>query len=124
PSSVAQWGTRAGRPPLQTGTWYHVAVTNVGNHATLYLNGTAVGSADVPIDTPSGTQFYMGSLAGDSNRQLNGLTDEAAVYNRALSPAEIQWIYNAGSAGKHQTITGSATVTVSANTTSPLLPSG
>jgi hypothetical protein len=100
-----------------------VAVTNVGNYVTLYLNGTAVASGNLNVYTPSGTQFYMGSPAGDSNRQLDGLTDEAAVYNRALSPAEIQWVYNAGSVGKHQTITGGASVTVGTSTASPLLAS-
>jgi hypothetical protein len=62
----------------------------------------------------------MGSPAGDSYRQLDGLTDEAAVYNRALSPGEIQGLYQVGSAGKHP-ITGSASVAVGTSTASPLL---
>ncbi len=31
---------------------------------------------------------------------MNGLLDEASIYNRALSASEIGAIYNAGSAGK------------------------
>ena len=34
---------------------------------------------------------------------LDGVLDELSVYNRALSQAEIQAIYNAGSAGKYST---------------------
>src|SRR5438128_1008235 len=101
----SQWGGAIFGPSLQTGTWYHVAVSNVGNSVNLYLNGTAVASGTLSISTPTGTQFYMGSPAGDSYRRLDGLTDEAAVYNRALSATEIQSIYTAGSAGKHLTVT-------------------
>jgi len=121
----SQWGGAIMGPSLQTGTWYHVAVTNVGNFVTLYLNGTAVASGTLSINTPSGTQFYMGSPGGDTTRSLDGLTDEAAVYDRALSPAEIQSIYNAGSAGKtHITITGSASVIVSPATASTVVVTG
>src|SRR5262249_24805121 len=108
----SQWGNAIFGPTLQTGIWYNVAVTNVGNYVTLYLDGTAVASGNLTINTPSGTQFYMGSPARHSYPQLAGLTDEAALYNRALSPTEIQSMYNAGSAGKHETITGSAGVSV------------
>jgi hypothetical protein len=87
------------------------------------VNNSTDGPTGLPViskkDTPSGTQFYMGSPAGDSYRQLDGLTDEAAIYNRALSPTEIQSIYNAGSAGKHETITGSTSVSVGTATASP-----
>jgi hypothetical protein len=109
-----QWGLGISGPSLQTGTWYHVAVTNVGNSATLYLNGTPVASGTLPINTPTGASFYMGSVPSPygATRQLNGVTDEATVYNRALSAAEIRAIYDAGAAGKHQTVIGSATIEV------------
>jgi hypothetical protein len=117
----SQWGGAIFGPSLQTGTWYHVAVTNVGNLATLYLNGVAVSSGTLPINTPAGAQFYMGSPAGDSYRMLKGLTDEATIYNRALSAAELRAIYDSGSAGHYRTITGSATVAVSSAAADHLL---
>ena len=40
----------------------------------------------------------------EAGRYLNGLMDEVEIYNRALSAAEIQAIFNAGSAGKCQGI--------------------
>jgi DNA-binding beta-propeller fold protein YncE len=98
----SQWGTGIGGPSLTPNVWYHVAVTNVGDSATLYLNGVAVGSATVPIDTPAGSSFYIGRIPGTlgNTRQLNGEVDEVSVYNRALSAAEIKGIYMAGPDGK------------------------
>jgi hypothetical protein len=78
----------------------HVAVTNVGTSATLYLDGAAVASGELGIDTPGGTQFYLGRLPDDAAKRLDGLIDEAAIYDRALSAAEIQAIFLAGSRGR------------------------
>jgi Concanavalin A-like lectin/glucanases superfamily len=41
------------------------------------------------------------SQPGPFNYPFRGLIDELSVYNRALSPTEIQAIYGAGSAGKN-----------------------
>jgi hypothetical protein len=48
----------------------------------------------------------------DNSEFFRGLADEVDLFDRALSPAEIQWIYNAGSAGKYQPSSGSASVNV------------
>jgi Concanavalin A-like lectin/glucanases superfamily/Lamin Tail Domain len=96
----SQWGQAIFGPALQTGRWYHVAVTNAGNAFTLYLDGEVVASGNMPIDTPLGTQLFIGSLPNDSAKRLNGLVDEVDVVSRALSGAEIQAIYSAGHLGK------------------------
>src|SRR5205085_2186767 len=84
----SQWGNSFSGPSLQTGVWYHVAVTNVGDSITLYLNGAAVSSgiASPTINTPGGTLFNMGRISGSlgDSRRLDGLVDEVRVYNRAL----------------------------------------
>jgi hypothetical protein len=87
---------------LQAGQWYHIAVTNVGNSVTLYLNGLQVATGSFTVATPPNTQFYIGRIPGvlGDTRQLNGMVDEVTVYNRALASSEIQSIYQAGSAGK------------------------
>jgi Concanavalin A-like lectin/glucanases superfamily/Calx-beta domain len=98
----SQWGTGITGPTLSPGQWYHVAVTNVGNAATLYVNGAAVGSNAVTISTPANSPFYIGRIPGTlgDTRKLDGEVDEVTVYNRALSAAEIQSIYLAGIDGK------------------------
>jgi hypothetical protein len=92
----SSWGPALFGPSLATGTWYNVAVTNVGNAVTLYLNGQAVASDNLPIETPSDTQFYMGQIPGDFGdiRRLDGEVDEVRVYGRALDAKNILDIYN------------------------------
>src|SRR5262249_54134104 len=91
----SQWGEAVFGPSLNTGTWYNVAVTNVGNSVTLYLNGQVVAAGNLIIDTPAGTQFYMGRIPGclGATRRLDGEVDEARVFDRALNPSEISTIY-------------------------------
>ena len=85
---------------MTTHQWYHVAVTSQGGISTLYLNGTNVGSANFPFNTPAGSQLLIGSINQFANYQTIGAVDEVSIYNRALTQPEIQAIYNAGSAGK------------------------
>jgi hypothetical protein len=98
----SQWGPGIGGPTLTANQWYHVAVTNIGNSVTLYLNGVAVGTNTVPIATPAGSSFYIGRIPGTlgDSRKLDGEVDEVSAYNRALAPSEILGIYKAGSDGK------------------------
>jgi hypothetical protein len=74
----------------------------------LYINGV-LNAQSTPGASPvdSGCPFYIGgfySPAADTcgyvGQFFAGLIDEVSYFNRALSAAEIQAIYNAGSAGK------------------------
>jgi hypothetical protein len=83
--------------------WSHVAMTfdpSTGQYA-LYVNGAQVVSVASPGDNLGTTRnVSIGREESYLPRYFNGLIDELAIYNRALSPAEIQAIHNAGSAGK------------------------
>ena len=86
---------------LQTNTWYHGAVvyertagTNSGFH-TLYLNGavdlarTAVNMKDINyVETQIGKSY--------NSEYFDGLLDEVAVFDSALSASDISSIYNNG----------------------------
>jgi hypothetical protein len=93
----SQWGQAIVGPMLETNRWYHVAVSSVGNFATLYLDGRVVAAGMLEIDTPAGTAMYFGRIPGDlgESRRLCGGIDEVAIYDRALSDLEIQMIYAA-----------------------------
>jgi hypothetical protein len=100
----SNWGEALWGPTLDTGQWYHVAVTNIEGMLTLYLNGEAVSTATWPaesINIPAGTMFYIGKAGpADDYRKLQGSVDEVSLYNRALSAEEILAIYMAGHQGK------------------------
>lgn len=94
-------------PPVTFGVWHHVAVTASDGGVSLFLDGQMVASAPVALDTAPGTPLQiacrgMGELGGvlPVDDCVDGDLDEVSVYDRALSPQEIDAIYQAGSQGK------------------------
>ena len=85
----------------QLNTWYHVAMTYDGLNFRQYVNGVADGG---PISSgaiaPTADPFLIGGY-GTGPWTFNGRVDEATLYNRALSQAEVQSVYNAGGGGKY-----------------------
>jgi hypothetical protein len=70
--------------------WTHLAATYDGTNLRLYVNGTLAATKAVspPMVTSSGALRIGGN--GVWGEYFAGLIDEARVYNRALSAAEIQ----------------------------------
>jgi len=90
-----------GNIPLNA--WTHVAMTfdSASGQFVAYVNGQAVNSLQSPgAIYATARNVFIGREDSFSPRPFNGLIDEVAVYNRALSAAEIQGIFNAGAAGK------------------------
>jgi hypothetical protein len=91
---------------ILTSGYQHMALTydKSTGQASFYRNGALVVSTNLGIFTPKTTgNLLLGErtyLGGASQYNYVGDLDEASVYGRALSLAEIQSIYNAGSAGK------------------------
>jgi hypothetical protein len=86
-------------PGLTHGEYHHVAGTYDGTHMVLYLDGVEVASQEVIGTVYSGeTSMQIGSDA----EPMHGYIDEVSIYDRALTPTEIQGIYNAGNDGKHK----------------------
>ena len=90
-------------PELWDGNWHFVAGTYDGAAVRLYVDGVQVGSG-----TPTSTvinyagmdndRFYIGAYhgiiaAGGCDLGFPGAVDEVKVFNRALTSAEIQSIY-------------------------------
>jgi len=77
----------------------HLVVTLSGNTLTIYLNG-------VQYDQSTNIQFEPKDVIGDNvwlgrsqfsvDPYFNGAIDEVALFNRALSPAEVLAVYNNG----------------------------
>lgn len=87
---------------LTASVWYHVAgvYDSTSQTAKIYING---------VEAPSSTSGTIPSSIGDDTGRFHigaedsttttanfydGIIDEARVYNRALSPAEIKSLYN------------------------------
>lgn len=86
--------------PLTLGAFHHVAATLDGTTARLFIDGQVVTTA-LQARTPFNSNDPLW-IAGINNgfNTWPGLVDEVAIYNRALSAAEILSIYNAGANGK------------------------
>jgi Concanavalin A-like lectin/glucanases superfamily len=92
------------------GRWHHLAYTIDGSakQQVLYVDGIQVASGSTPGPVAYGAQplllgrGHSGTPTGGVPVSFfHGRIDEAAIYNRALSGAEIASIFNAGLAGKH-----------------------
>ena len=85
--------------------WSHLASTFDGNNLKLYVNGvltdTVAANSPLPFyDVNSDVLIGADTNQNSPGVHFNGLVDEPAIYNRALSAAEILQIANAGTAGK------------------------
>ena len=90
---------------LTTSTFQHAALTysKTTGLAVIYLNGAVVAQQELGTFTPLTTSdLYLGCRPAGVpvGQRFAGQMDEVSLYNRALSAAEIQTIYAAGSSGK------------------------
>ena len=98
----------ASESEIPIGQFSHLTGTWDGTTLRLYINGALEAESSpgaAPVD--SGCDFFIGGFStsgdGDCNYEgqfFSGLIDETAFYRRALSAAEVQASYKAGSAGK------------------------
>ncbi len=91
-------------PQIFDGQFHHVAATWDSDDTVVYLDGIPVGSRPSTggiINPAAATQFALGgSPSGGTPMAFDGVVDEATVYDRALTPAEVAAIHDAGAAGK------------------------
>jgi hypothetical protein len=82
--------------------WNHIVATYDGSAKKIYVNGVEEASEGTTgsIST-SNDDLWIGSphYSDTTARMFNGLIDEAAVYNRALTPEKIQQHYQDGLKG-------------------------
>jgi len=78
---------------IQQDVWMHLTWRNDGNGTQLFFNGQLVGTSPDSIDLP---RLRIGGRGGGPADHLQGVLDEAVVFDRALSDADI--IAHAGAA--------------------------
>jgi hypothetical protein len=106
--------------PLSIGTWYHVASTFDGTTRKLYLNGALLVS-----DSPGGRhnvtaeKFAIGRTCDWCNEFFDGVLDDVAIYNVALSASSIAAL---ALTSPTTTTTTTTTTTVPPTTTTTVAP--
>ena len=89
--------------------WYHVAVTRSGSLYTLYVNGVVIGTGTESTPLPdAAAPLTLGW--GETDWHLDGALDETAIYQRALSGAEINAVYTSGATAR--CVVGTSSVTL------------
>ena len=78
--------------PIESNTFYHIAVTNDGATKRIYLNGIEENNGQASTGIESGPAAF-GSDAYGNFRFFNGLFDEFKLFNKALSAENIKSLY-------------------------------
>ena len=81
-------GSRLTGSPVSTGEWHHAAVTYDGTTLSLYLDGNPENSDDRAMEASDGVML-LGIHKSLSEDFFIGSIDEVAIFDRALSAAEI-----------------------------------
>lgn len=79
------------------GEWAHNVVVKSGNMLTYYRDGVELATSEITSAPTYAQPFYLGGGA-NAVENFSGLFDEVAVFNRALSAAEVTEIYELGDA--------------------------
>ena len=97
------------------GGWNHLAGTWDGTTSRLYKNGVERGSSTYAFTRLDIPQPVLIGRDSNGTAPVNGLVDEVEFFSRALTPAEIQNIYNADAAGKCKSAAASVLTVTNTN---------
>ena len=98
--ATANVATTAATSLVSDGKWHHLftVVDRTAQTQTLYVDGISVASSSIATVTGSvdnANQIRIGTNSGGTGSSFfNGMIDDVRVYDRALSPAEVQALYN------------------------------
>jgi hypothetical protein len=99
-TQIGVGGVESTRMITDTINFHHIAVTKNGSVVAFYVDGNGETAAPYNPGFLFNGPYAIGARGTDYVGSFLGSIDEVSVYNRALSGAEIQSIYNADGAGK------------------------
>jgi len=79
--------------------WVHLAVTVENDNAILYIDGKPAGEGEFIMGTGTESTLRIGATQVP-HRFIDGMLDEVMLYNRALSPEEVEML----ASGMDQTV--------------------
>ena len=87
----------AGQTRLQRGSWSHVVMVRQDQRIKVYLNGDPKPeiAADLPVAYPAVCEDILLGGRSDNFANLQGMLEEVAVYDRALTPQEVKAHFDA-----------------------------
>ena len=77
--------------------WVHFCQVQNSKGISLYVNGSLYSLLTTSVNSETSDNTRIGIFTGASDpalRPLNGKLDDIRVFNRALSPSEIQTLYH------------------------------
>jgi hypothetical protein len=77
---------------FKANTWTHITVTYDGVTGRIYRNGKLKEEGDIPAEGFTGTA-YIGGIDRHNGGFWQGILDEVALFNRALSEEEVGQLY-------------------------------
>lgn len=93
-NGVWHWFIQGLTTQIPTNTWYHVVTTYDGNYVRMYENGALLKSWLQPgALTATTAPLHIAKPGHPLDSYSNAIIDEAAIYNRALTLAEVQAHY-------------------------------
>lgn len=93
---VTQFGAAVAGGTLLVDQWAHIAASHTGNTWRLYLNGAQT-ATNTMTTTPTAHPIFLGSIGG--SEYWNGQIDDAAIWQRELTPSEMRQLYTQGRGG-------------------------
>jgi hypothetical protein len=82
-----------------TNQWHHIVGVKDGGTLNLYVDGirVATGTDTTTTNTSNSNPLYLGSL-GNTNPRFRGQIDDLRIYNYALTPQQVKYVMNDGTA--------------------------
>lgn len=83
---------------VAAGAWNHILFRRDGGTGDMFVNGVLVGPVGLADGTSSSNPLLFGKRNDGSGQvfPLNGVMDEVAIWNRALTNQEVADLYNGG----------------------------
>lgn len=85
-------------------TWHHAVITKNGDWGELWVDGEMVDSEPIHSPDTVSLKLYLGYTPHTDHyqqRYFGGSIDEFAIFDRVLSPDEIQRLYSRGNSGRN-----------------------
>lgn len=83
---------------INDGNFHHVVVvTENGVRKSIYIDGVLAGtSSSGTTITDTGNDLWIGNNPDIPSRDWNGVIDDVAIWNRALDPCQVTYLYESG----------------------------